>query len=140
MNFLFDDAAISLTDITNINSATGEPMAAAAGPLHADGTGNWEWGIFCTTCGNGAVDAFTGPISFTVTNTTLAEMEVGHPVSGFGTELFVADIISGTTGLTGPVDVNTPPVSTPDSGSTALLLGLGLFGLGFVRMPFRKKA
>jgi hypothetical protein len=28
----------------------------------------------------------------------------------------------------------------PDAGSTAILLGLGLFGLGFVRAPLRKKA
>jgi len=140
MNFLFDDAAISLNDIVNITGT--DTMLAAAGPLHADGTGSWDWGIYCSTCGTGgnATDAFPDDITFTVNNTTIADLTVGHAVNGFGTELFVADILSGTTNNTGPVDVNTPPVSTPDSGSTALFLGLGLFGLGFVRMPLRKKA
>ena len=51
-------------------------------------------------------------------------------------ELFVADILSGTTGFTGPVDVNTPPVTIPDGGATAALLGLGLAGLGGLRARF----
>lgn len=135
MNFLFDDAAITLGNITNIISATGQPMAAAMGPIMADGTGNWMWGVFCTNCGNGGAGAFTGPISFTVTNTTLAQMEVGHPVTGFGTELFVADVLSGTTGNTGDVDVNTPP-SAPDGGTTLMLLGSALSGLGLARRFF----
>ena len=139
MNFLFDNAAITLANITNIVSGTGETMAAAAGPLHADGTGTWMWGIFATNVDPGGAGAFTGPISFTVTNTTIAQMTVGHPVNGFGTELFVADIISGTTSNTGPVDVNTPPVTTPDSGATATLLGLGLAGLAGIRARFGRK-
>ena len=139
MNFLFDDAAITLADITNIQ-ASGQIMAAAGsnpGTFHADGTGTWMWGVFSTTQGPGGSDAFSGPITFTVTNTTLADMEVGHAVNGFGTELFVADIIA-PNGSTGPVDVNTPPVSTPDSGTTASLLGLAMIGLGAFRRKSRK--
>jgi hypothetical protein len=138
MNFLFDDSAIALANITSIVSATGQPMSASGGPLHADGTGDWMWGVFCTTCGNGGAGKFAGPISFTVTGTTLAQMEVGHPVAGFGTELFVVDMLSGTTGNTGPVDVNTPPVTVPDGGSTATLLGTVLLGLGMLRRRFAK--
>jgi hypothetical protein len=52
--------------------------------------------------------------------------------------VFVADVLA-PNGSTGPVDA-TVPNNTPDAGSTALLLGLGLFGLGFVRVPLRKKA
>ena len=136
MNFLFDDAAITLGNITNIVSGTGQPMAAQMGPIMADGTGTWMWGIFCTNCGNGGAGKFAGPISFTVTNTTLAQMETGHAVNGFGTELFVADILSGTTGNTGDVDVNTPPVTAPDGGTTLMLLGSALSGLGLARRFF----
>jgi hypothetical protein len=139
MNFLFDDANISLADITNIQAA-GEVMAAAGsnpGTFHADGTGTWMWGVFSTTQGQGGSDPFSGPITFTVNNTTLADMEVGHAVNGFGTELFVADIIA-PNGSTGPIDVNTPPV-VPDSGATATLLGLGLAGLSGLRARFRRK-
>jgi hypothetical protein len=63
-------------------------------------------------------------------------MTVGHPVNGFGTELFVADILSGTTGNTGPVDVNTPPNNVPDGGTTLMLLGSALSGLGLARRFF----
>ena len=101
------------------------------GPIHADGTGDWMWGIGCADCPNGGAGAFPGPITFTVTNTTLAAMEVGHFVNGYGTELFVADILSGTTKNTGPVDVNTP--SVPDGGATLMLLGMALGALGVVR-------
>jgi len=52
--------------------------------------------------------------------------------------VFVADVLA-PNGSTGPVDATTPR-NVPDSGSTALLLGLGLFGLGFVRVPLQKKA
>jgi len=101
----------------------------------ADGTGTWMWGIFCTNCGNGGAGAFAGPISFTVTNTTIAQMTVGHPVNGFGTELFVADILAGN-GNTGDVDVNTPPNNVPDGGTTLMLLGSALSGLGLARRFF----
>jgi hypothetical protein len=99
------------------------------------------WGIFCTNCGNGAAGAFKGGITFTVTNTTIAQMTVGHPVAGFGTELFVVDMFSSNlngntgTGNTGPVDVNTPP-SVPDGGTTLMLLGTALSGLGLARRFF----
>jgi hypothetical protein len=130
MYFLFDNANISLTDITNISGAPAG-TTAFMGPIMADGTGSWMWGIGCASCPNGGAGAFSGPITFTVMGTTLAEMEVGHFVSGYGTELFVADILSGTTGNTGPVDVNTPMV--PDGGATLMLLGVALGALGMVR-------
>jgi hypothetical protein len=59
-------------------------------------------------------------------------MEVGHFVNGVGQELFVADILSGTTGRTGPVDVNGTP-SVPDGGTTVMLLGMAFGALGMVR-------
>jgi VPDSG-CTERM motif len=128
--FLFDDAGITAANIINI---AGAPAGTTAntGPIMADGTGTWMWGIGCASCAQGAAGAFTGPITFTVTNTTLAAMEVGHFVSGFGVELFVADILSGTTGNTGDVDVNGHFV--PDGGATVMLLGTALGALGMAR-------
>jgi hypothetical protein len=138
MNFLFDDAGIGIGNITSIVSSIGKPMQAKpmqamAGAIHADGTGDWMWGIFCNNCAQGGAGAFGGTISFTVTNTTLAQMEVGHFVSGVGQELFVADILSGTSGNTGDVDVNT---NVPDGGTTLMLLGSALSGLGLARRFF----
>ena len=129
MYFLFDNTGITLANITSISGAPAG-TTAFAGPIHADGTGDWAWGIGCASCAIGGGAAFPGPITFTVTNTTIALMTVGHPVSGFGTELFVADILSGTTGLTGDVDVNT---HVPDGGATVMLLGTALGALGMAR-------
>jgi hypothetical protein len=139
MYFLFDNAGINLADITNIvmSGNPGGPTTAFAGPIHADGTGNWMWGIGCATCPTGGTGAFGGSLTFTVVGTTLAEMEVGHAVNGFGTELFVADILSGTTGKTGLVDVNTPPQGVPDGGATLMLLGAALGTLGMARRYLR---
>ena len=130
MYFLFDNALISLANITSISGAPAG-TTAFAGPIHADGTGDWAWGIGCASCAQGGAGKFTGPITFTVTNTTLAAMEVGHFVSGVGVELFVADILSGTTGRTGDVDVTGTFV--PDGGATVMLLGTALGALGMAR-------
>ena len=130
MYFLFDNALITAANITAISGAPAG-TTAFTGPIHADGTGDWMWGIGCASCAQGGAGKFTGPITFTVTNTTLAAMEVGHFVSGVGVELFVADIISGTTGLTGDVDVTGHFV--PDGGATVMLLGTALGALGMAR-------
>ena len=143
MNFLFDDSGISVGNITNIVSATGQGMTATGSVipgLFANGTGTWMWGIYCWTCGTGGTDAFAGPITFTVTSTTLAQMEVGHPVVGFGTELFVADVLAPNSN-TGDVAVDPPPkvqtvVTVPDGGTTLMLLGTALSGLGLARRFF----
>ena len=131
MYFLFDNTGITLANITSISGAPAG-TTAFMGPIMANGTGSWGWGIGCASCAVGGGAAFPGPITFTVTNTTLAAMEVGHSVSGFGTELFVADILSGTTGATGDVDVNTP-AHVPDGGATVMLLGTALGALGMAR-------
>jgi hypothetical protein len=63
-------------------------------------------------------------LHFTVTNATLAQLEVGNGPGGLTGNMFVADILCGAAqtqcgGLTGPVDV---PVPGP-------ILGAGLPGL-----------
>jgi hypothetical protein len=136
MYFLFDNAGITLASITNISMPgnPGGPITAFQGPIMANGTGQWMWAIGCASCPQGGTGAFSSSLTFTVTNTTLAAMEVGHVVivNGVPTiELFVADILSGTTGRTGDVDVNTGHV--PDGGATVMLLGVALGALGMVR-------
>ena len=137
MYFLFDAAGITAANITNIVATgnPGGPTTAFAGPIHANGTGDWMWAIGCQSCPDGSAGgagAFPGPIMFTVTNTTLAALEVGHLVNG-QTELFVADILSGTNGRTGDVDVSGGTPGVPDGGATVMLLGVALGALGMVR-------
>jgi VPDSG-CTERM motif len=136
MAFLFDNSAITIANITNIQSSGGPTLTAVAGmpTIHADGTGDWMWGIACLSCAQGGAGAFTGPITFTVTSTTIAQMTVGHNVTGFGNELFVADVLA-PNGNTGPVDANATG-TVPDGGTTLLLLGTALSGLGLARRFF----
>ena len=136
--FKFNATGILLSDITVDQTFSGQTLeaqqAAVSGGFNGDGTGNFDFGIACTTCKNGNT-GITSDITFSVANSTITDFTQGNNLG----IIFVADIFSSQTTNTGPVDV-TGGNNAPDSGSTALLLGLGLFGLGFVRMPLRKKA
>jgi hypothetical protein len=123
--FKFNDAGIVLGNITVNQTVAGQTLAAQTGAFNGDGTGNFTFGIACTTCGNGASDAFTNDIVFHVSSTTVAALTVPNNLGN----LFVADIL-GSTGNTGPVDV-TAPTTVPEP-NTVTLLGLGLFGFGAV--------
>ena len=138
--FKFNGTDVSLSDISVTQTFSGETLAAQTGAFNGDGTGAFEFGIACTTCGNGNT-GISSDVVFSVANATIADLTQGNGTLFNGEEIvFVADIFSNQTGFTGPVDATGPGHNAPDSGSTALLLGLGLFGLGFVRMPLRKKA
>jgi hypothetical protein len=132
--FKFNGAGVALADITVDQTVSGRTLEAQAGAFNGDGTGDFDFGINCIDCGPGGSDTFTDNIVFHVANATIADLTQPNNLGN----VFVADVLA-PNGNTGPVDATTPN-STPDSGSTALLLGLGLFGLGFVRMPLRKKA
>jgi len=134
MAFKFNGTGISVGDITVDQTVSGQTLAAATGSFNGDGTGMFSFGIECTTWGNGGSDAFTDNIVFHVADATVADLTQANNVGNIS----VADVINLETGRTGPVDVHHGS-NTPDSGSTALLLGLGLFGLGFVRDHSGKK-
>jgi hypothetical protein len=133
--FKFNGTGISVSDITVDQTFSGETLIADTGAFNGDGTGEFSFGIACSTCGNGNT-GITSDISFTVANATIADLTQANNLGN----IFVADIFSAQTGLTGPVDVTGGGGNVPDAGSTAVLLGLGLFGLSFVRVPLRKKA
>jgi hypothetical protein len=127
--FKFNGVGVVLADITVDPHIPA--LMAATGTFNGNGTGNFTFGINCPSCGGGASDDFTTPISFHVANATVSDLT--QPNSDGN--IFVADVLA-PNGNTGPVDVSTPPVSTPEP-TTLTLLGVGLFGAGIL---LRKRA
>ena len=129
--FKFNGTGITLGDITVDQTVTGQTLAADTGAFNGDGTGNFSFGIICTTCGGGGSSAFSDDIVFHVANATIADLTAPNAAGN----IFVADVLA-PNGNTGPVDVNTGGGNVPDGGATAALLGLGLAGLGGLRARF----
>ena len=132
--FLLNDA-ISGSTITSITATLNGSTVSITGGLsgstnlspavHADGTGDWTAQVFCTTASscNGGSTPNINDLHFTVTNATLAQLEIKNPDGNF----FAADILCGPTvtgcaGLTGLVDVSTVAIPGP-------IVGAGLPGL-----------
>jgi hypothetical protein len=143
--FLFNDT-LSGSTITNmsvtLNGATVILSGGLTGltnqsPIMADGTGTFTAAVQCTdpsVC-NGGSTPNINDLHFTVTNATVAQLEIANANGN----IFVADILlgqTGGTGLTGPVDVSAPAVPEP---GTLVLFGSGLIGIaGLARRRFAK--
>jgi hypothetical protein len=141
--FVFNDAIAGST-ITTIATTPTTPAGGLTGftnvsPLiHADGTGDWSAIVECTVagdCNGGSAPTMTS-LTFTVTNATLAQLEVVNNGGNF----FVADIlcgasVTGCAGQTGPVDVS--PSAVPIPGA-AWLFGTALVGMGLLVRRKRK--
>jgi hypothetical protein len=148
MAFKFNAFGVVAGDITILSQAihsSGLPdlLAVWTGPVAGDGTGSFNWGIYCPTCGNGGgpTDAIVNDIQFSVANALVNDLIVPNTLG----IAFTADILSGQTGQTGPVYAGQPggPPIPPDSvvsaPSSLILLGLSLAGIGFTRFVRRKK-
>ena len=120
--FKFNATGVVLGDITvNQNAPAPKILAADAGALNGDGTGNFGFGIICSNCGPGGSDTFSTDIIFHVASATIADLTAPNNLG----IIFVADVLA-PNGNTGPVDATTP-VAEP---GTLLLLGSGLAGIG----------
>ena len=97
--FKFNATGVVVGDISVVQTFAGQTLQANTGTFNGDGTGPFSFGISCTTCGNGAL-GITSNLDFTIANATIADVTAGNPLN-----IFVADVFSGQTGNTGPVDV-----------------------------------
>jgi hypothetical protein len=131
MDFKFNAIGVVLGDITIDQNATfnnGNTLAAATGAFNGDGTGTFGFGIYGVGQKNGGAGTFSTDIIFHVANATIADLTQPNSLGN----IFVADLLS-PNGNTGPADVH-----VPDSGSTLMLLGAALAGLGTLSKRFKK--
>ena len=103
--FKFNATGVVVGDISVTQTFAGNTLQANIGTFNGDGTGPFSFGISCTTCGNGAL-GITSNLVFSIANATIADVTAGNPIN-----IFVADVFSGQTGNTGPVDVAIPAPS-----------------------------
>ena len=131
--FKFNATGVVLGDIT-VDAHT-PTLTADAGAFNGDGTGDFGFGIICSSCGGGGSGAFSTDIVFHVASATIADLTAPNNLGN----VFVADVLNPATGATGPIDASTPVGVVAEPG-TLLLLGSGLAGIGAWnrrRMPGR---
>ena len=134
MYFKFNGTGVALADIVIDNqNFPGFTLSGATGAFSGDGTGAFAFGITSDHGNGGSPPTYTGPILFHVINSTIADFTTPNA----GGYVFAADILATATGNTGPVAATTPN-TVPDGGSTMMLLGSALGGLGVVRRFVRR--
>ena len=120
---------------------------SSTGSLHTGGAGYWDYAIACSvaTCGHGGQSPYTGTLSFTIDNVTLADFVANSDSNHFSADVCLG--VSGGTcsgGITGVVVANlsstsftTSNTNVPEPASVTIL-GAALGTIAFFRRRLRR--
>ncbi|HEV2098792.1 MAG TPA: PEP-CTERM sorting domain-containing protein [Stellaceae bacterium] len=147
---VFDLTGNPTISISGLTSGFGATSTASGHTIHADGTGDWQYSVDCTSCGGGtSPPTNAGPLNFDITVASGITPE-SFIQNGDGL-FFSVDIGSGCTGSplgnctsTGDVAATTGipsngPPSVPEPSSLSIL-GFGLLAFGIVLGRWRRRA
>ena len=92
--------------ITVDQTVPGQTLAAQSGTFHRGGTGDFGFGITCTTCRNGRAGSLPvgTTIVFHVANATISQLTQSNDLGN----IFVADVLCVPTGKSGTVSFAVP--------------------------------
>jgi hypothetical protein len=125
---LFDiSGGPTITDFTQLSGAPTVTLASTTpGTIHADGSGDWQYGVGCTTCNGTSPPTVANPLDFDISATGLT------PASFVtnGTNLFAVDIgiPNGAGGFTTGVATVVPAPLVGHGLLVLLAVGGVLFG------------
>jgi len=105
--------------------------SGVAGSIHFDGFGDFDYSLNCCNGVNGGGAAAGSAIGFDLLGAGLTTASFELSDGGAPSVFFAVDILSGTTGNTGPVGTGTPP-TVPEPASL-VTLGLALVGAAAAR-------
>jgi hypothetical protein len=107
----------------------GQTTGGLGNSIHADGTGDFEYSVACTSCGSGADHPNANPLVFDVSAPDITVASFIQSTGANGGQFFAADILS-TNGATGLVDASVNNSTTPLPSSVFLFGSVLLGGLG----------